>query len=396
MLKTFSSAFFFVALSAPSLALAAPERAPGVSQAVSPPAQPPAQSGVEWVKVSFEKAENELLSVVKKDLPELARKTSSVVLYEVQVEGPLPSDYSQTFRSKLEKVLMMESALRLKDCPGCEQSRLIRKEDGRLQYESQILDPKRASRIASELGVTTLLHAQITYTQEDLRLNLKLVDSEKNDVLWSRDYSTEEYLRDRDGRFRLDPEGPGDLVREGDSLSHVMLGEIAFTMALSPGAILMPTIDRGAGADRAFYPAVDLLIGERYNRGYDRFGFVFGAAFNMASGISKSQGLAFLARVGPNFRHTFNPYNVTSARYSMVGEGGVAIGPGLTTPYVGLGAEISMIRRFSVTCMPMYFLTSDVSQEVAQEINGEIVAGRGPVEGRFGGLGVMLKGNITW
>lgn len=381
---------------APANETAAAVQAVEPSQARTSTFQPTKQSGVEWVRVPFEKAENELLSLVKRDLPEIERKTAHLVLYEVQTNGPLPQDFSRTFRSKLEKVLLMGKTLKLKDCPSCDESRLIRSENGQLRFESRSADPGRITQTAAQLGVSVFAYAEVSFTPEDLQLRLKIVDTSKNEILWSRDYSTEEYLRDRDGRFRLDPDGPGDLVREGDSLSHVMLGEIAFTMVLAPGAMLLPSIDRGEGSESSFYPSVDLMIGERYNRGYNRFGFMFGGAINAVSGPSKPKGLAFLGRVGPNFRHTFNPYNVSSARYSMVSELGIAVGPGVTTPYLGIGAEIGMMKRFSVTLMPMYFLTADVASDIAADVNGEIVMGRGPVEGRFGGFAFLVKGNINW
>ncbi len=355
---------------------------------------PPYEPGVEWLRVTFEKAENEVVSLFGRDIPKLEQIATDLVLYEVRLTGALPEGYEKSLRNKLERILLTSKTLRLKDCPSCEQSRLIREADGRLRYEEQNSDPVRPYRLASELGAKHLLFIEVSYTPEDFQLRARLVESSRKEVSWAAEYSTSDVVASRE---QLVNSGSNSL-EQSDALSRVLIGEIAFTTVLAPGVLYMPSINTGSGTSPLFYPSVDLLIGERYDRGRKRFGFIFGAAVNMATGPIRGKPLPFAIRVAPQFRYMFNPYNISSARYSISGELGTVISAGVVTAYIGVGPELTMMQRFSVSLTPMYILPAQVagSQVLTQQPDGTFQNAPGSDIGKLGGLALMAKGNINW
>lgn len=357
--------------------------------------EPPKMGDVEWLRISFEKAENEVLALFARDLPKIEKVTTELAIYEVRASGQLPPDYTKGFRSKLERILLTSKVLRLKDCPSCDESRLIREEDGQLRYETHNSDPQRPYRIATQIGVGHLLYAELNYTPEDLQLRVRLVDTTLKQIQWTSEYSTADVVKTRERVVTGETE---DTLAHGDSLSRVIIGEIAFTTVVAPGVLYLPSINSGAGSSPLFYPAADLFIGEKYDRGRKRFGFLFGAAINMGKGSSTGKPLPFLIRIAPQFRYTFNPYNVSSARYSVSGELGALFSAGMVTAYVGIGPEITMMERFSVSLTPMYIIPASVAGALVlnQRPDGSFENVPGAEIGKFGGFAMMVKGNINW
>ena len=55
--------------------------------------EPPSADNVEWIRVPFDKAENEVLMLFQRDLAKLEDQTSELAIYEVRTSGRLPKDY---------------------------------------------------------------------------------------------------------------------------------------------------------------------------------------------------------------------------------------------------------------------------------------------------------------
>lgn len=358
-----------------------------------------AQAAVEGdqkeLHISFEQAENEVLMQFRQELPRLQAKTKKIAIYEVTATGALPPGFTDSFRNKLERVILNGQSVQIIHCPQCQTSRLVKDSEGKLRYESMSEEVGRVAKIASELGVQDVLYADVSSSAEDLNLKVRLVSASDQQIHWSGEYSTAQMVSQK--QKLVQREFGTEEIGTGDSLNRMLIGEIAFTMALSPGIMMVPTIDEGRGNERLFYPSVDLFIGEKFDQGHKRFGFLFGGAFSAIEGETAGKPAPYLIRVAPQFRYTFNPHNTTTARWSVVTEAGGMISSGLATFYASAGPEIMMVRRFSVSVMPMYILPTNVKggTRIVQQ-NGNTTTNAGNDQGRFGGMGVLFKGTWTW
>lgn len=398
---------FLIVFAVPALAVAAvgfgdaakrrgnPRCPPADSEVANPNPTLRPPRGQDWITVPFEKAENEVLALFGRDIKRISDITNEIVVFEVRTSGQLPDTYASDFRNKLERLILMTNSVKLKDCTGCDQARLFRNSDGEVRYESNNSDPKRAAKFATDLGVYHFLYAELSYTPEDLKLRIRLVSQRDRTILFTGDYSTEDVIRVRETAI-----ASGDIggITTGDSLARVVIGEIAFAVVLAPGVLSLPSINAGGGSAQMFYPSVDLLIGERYDRGHKRFGFLFGAAVNMALGPAVGKPLPFVMRIAPQFRYSFNPYAMRSTRYSVTGELGGMISTGMVTPYIGFGPEFMMEQRFAVNLVPMYIFPSAVSgaQIYTEAAGGGLEPKNAPNLGTFGGFAVLIKGSINW
>ncbi len=358
---------------------------------------PPVLDGEEWLRVPFDKAENEVLELFNRDVPKLEDIAQDLAIYEVRASGRLPQDYRRNLRAKMERVLLNSKRLKLKPCSTCEEARVYRDEKGDVKYESSSSDLSRPAKVASEVGVGHLIYAEISYTPEDLQMRVRMVEASTGQLRWAQDYSTADVVKTRENIS----DSNSNQLGHGDSLSHVMIGEIAFTTVLSPGVGMFPVVDTGTGSGMAAYPSFDLFIGEKFDRGRKVFGFLIGGAFTMGSSEGEKKGgkpLPWALRLAPRFRYVFNPYNMSTARYSVAVEVGGFISAGLTTAYVGLGPEISMINRFSVSLTPVYIFPSTVTgTQVFNETNNGMFSSSGSKgDGTFGGLGALVKASINW
>jgi hypothetical protein len=122
------------------------------------------------IHVGFSEAEADVIGLFKKDLHHLEGLTPKTALFEVTAAGTmLPDNYSTSFRSKLERLIVGAKNLRLLDCPQCQVSRLVKDGEGKLHYEAVSEEPGRAAKVAKELGVDDLLYAHIDYSPGELR-----------------------------------------------------------------------------------------------------------------------------------------------------------------------------------------------------------------------------------
>lgn len=346
--------------------------------------------------ITFDQAENEVLGMFRQDLPRLEGLTSKFSIFEVTATGTLPNNYIASLKSKLERVTLTSNKLRVIDCPQCQVSRLVKDAEGKLRYEVISEEPGRAGRLAKQIGVEDLLYADVNYTSSDLRLRVRLVKADNGELLFSREYSTADLVKRRDNLIKKEY-GIED-VGQGDSLSRMLIGEIAFTVAFSPGTMLLPTIDDGKGSSRMFYPSIDILIGEKFDGGHKRFGFLFGAAVNAAEQAEVGKLLPYAIRFAPQYRYTFNPYDTSFARYSILTEMGGLLSAGMVTAYAGFGPEVTIVRRFSLSLMPMYILPANVKGvQIVNATEGKPDATvTTPDQGRFGGFAILLKGTMNW
>lgn len=384
-----------------AVAPASASQAPSASTSTTAPVatksfDPPSSDDSEWLRVPFDKAENEVLELFQRDLPKLEDKAQEVAVFEAKASGRLPQDYRRNFRAKLERTLLTSKQLKIKQCQTCEQARVYRDEKGEVKYESSSSDLSRPAKIASEIGVDHFLYAEMSYTPEDLQMRVRMVDASTGQLRWAKDYSTADVVKTRESLNDADP----DELGHRDSLARVLIGEIAFTTVLSPGVGLLPTIDSGAGGGMTAYPSFDLFIGEKFDRGRKVFGFLIGGAFTMGetNGGSGGKPLPWALRLAPRFKYVFNPYNMTTARYAIAGEVGGFISTGLATAYVGFGPEMVMINRFSVSLTPLYILPGNVTgtQVFNEGANGGFTSAGSSDSGKFGGLGFLMKASINW
>jgi hypothetical protein len=357
-----------------------------------------AEQKTKLVHIPFEKAETELLSRFQQDLPRLERIADKVALYQVAATGNLPSDYSMSLRQHLEEILLTSRGLQLIDCANCQVSRLIKDSEGNLKYETFSEEPGRPAKVASEIGVEYLVYADLNYTPSDIQLRVRMIRPASGEVAWTNEYSTANIISDRQ---RIVGREYGIEQTQADgSVSHIVIGEIAFSFVFSPGVAWLPTIDQGYyGSSRAMYPSLDILIGEKYDNGHKRFGFLFGAITKAAEDDAYTKHLPWAIRIAPQFRYTFNPYNTSAARVSLITEVGGLISSQLATAYLLMGPEFQMVKRFSVALLPMFILPTSVKGQgvLVEDPDGtfrtEAPAGS---QGRFGGFGVLLKGSMNW
>lgn len=359
-------------------------------------ASPPVSKDVEWLRVPFDKAENELLKLFQKDLPEVAKQSSEFVLYDIRVTGNISPAYAAEFKRKLETTLLSSGKIRLKDCPQCDESRVVRTESGEVRYESRSSDPARPARIAHETGVDHLLSAELEYTPEEVKLRLRLVQASTGTLAWTAGYSTADVIQTReslaDGEAR---------IGKGESLSHVLIGEIAFTTVVSPGVSFLPGYSPSGQATRTAYPSLDILIGEKFDRGHKRFGFLIGTSLTLGekqNPMSDTTHIPWFLRFAPQFRYTFNPYAAKNARYSIVSEVGGLISLGYSSAYLALGAEAQMINRFSVSVIPAYVMKASLksSTQLYEQPDGSWNSSGQRELAKIGGLALFVRGNINW
>ncbi|MGZ3687702.1 MAG: hypothetical protein ACXVBW_05350 [Bdellovibrionota bacterium] len=333
------------------------------------------------------------MALFQRDLSKLEENVTALAIYEVKTTGRLPPAYHQSVKNKLERVLLTSKKLGLKDCRNCQEARLIKTEDGQVRYEAYSTDNVRMAKIANDIGAGTLLFAEESYTPEDLQLRVRAVSAESGKLEWSKEYSTADVTKTREG---LNDAGPDELGHR-DALANVVIGEIAFTFELSPGMDFLPSIDGGGGYSLTTMPALDLFIGEKFDRGRKAFGFLLGAALNPGIAPASGTPLTFIAKIAPQFRYCFNPTNVTTARWSLLSELGAMIAPGMATAYAGIGPEITMIRRFSIGVSPIYILPANVasSSNLTQGSDGSFTPSTSSV-GKFGGFGILTRVSVTF
>lgn len=367
----------------------------GPSAPTSTSALPPLE-GAEWLRVSFDQAENELMDLFQRDLPKVEEIAESLAIYEVRATGRLPQDYRRTVRNKLERVLIGSKKLSVKQCPACEESRVYRDEKGEVKYESFNSDTARPSKLASQIGVGHLIYTEVAYTPEDLQLRVRVVDATNGQLRFAKEYSTADVVKTRESFYETEA---GE-IGHGDALGRVLIGEVAFTTVLSPGLSLLPTIDAGGGSGMSPSPTVDLFLGEKFDRGRKVFGFLVGGTFTMGDTGGETSGapLSWSLRIAPRFRYVFNPYTVTNPRWSVAAEAGAFISTGLATAYVGLGPEMAMVKRFSVSVTPIYIIPSTVkaSENFVEGSNGSFSNSGSTGGGKLGGPGVLMKASINW
>lgn len=358
-----------------------------------PPSDPPSQPNVEWFRVPFEKAEAELLGLFERDVSRLEEQIDSIAVYSVKANGGLPPQYYRTLRGKLERVLLTSKKLQIKECSSCDEARLVRKQSGELRYESSSTEKTTLREVGNSVGASTLLMASLDYSPEDLKLRVKAVDAATSNLRWSKEYSTADVTKTTEN---INGAGTGQLGHF-DSLSRVLIGEIALTTVLSPGAVLLPTIDNGSGSELISVPSFDLSLGEKFDLGKKSFGFLFGGMINPKKVPVTGLPLPFVMRGAGVLKYFFNPYNVTTARYSFHVEAGAFFSPGMTTGYVGLGPEVSLIQRFSMSVTPMYILPTSVAdaQSIMEMPDGSMKSGNADL-GKFGGFALSMKVNINW
>jgi hypothetical protein len=360
--------------------------------------EPPKSKTIDWVRVPYEKAEDEVLALFHRDVPKIEDLASEVAIYEVRTNGKYPAEHYRRLRSKLEKVLLSSKKMKIKQCVACEESRLFRTETGELKFEAFSTEVGRPAKIASELGVDRLVYSEITYTPEDVILRIRVVQPSNGQLLWTKEYSAADVTKSRENWNDADPDELGNR----DSLSRVILGEIAFTIALSPGFQMTPTIDRGRGSELLGMPSMDLFVGEKFDRGRRAFGFIFGGAVytgdtERPDNTMKGRPLGALFKAAPRFTYVFNPYNVATAKYSLSLEAGGVFGDTVGTAYVGLSPEIKMINRYSISVTPMYFFQTTAKEPTTtapSQLGGGTVGG-GTI-GKWGGLALLFKLGMQW
>lgn len=386
MLRSFRVAVLVLLIGIPLSAAPTPAKAP----------VPVKEERAKLIHMPFEKAETEVLSRFRQDLAVLEKSVNKIAVYQVAATGRLPSDYSQSLRQKIEEIILTSKQIQLIDCSKCQVSRLVKDDEGNLRYEAFSEEPGRPAKIASELGVDYLLYVDMNYTQSDLALRTRAVRVASGEVAWTNEYSAASTLQDRE---RIAAKEYGlEQTTGGDSVSHIIIGEIAFSVVLSPGIAWLPTIESNYYSSRAMYPSVDFLIGEKYDNGHKRFGFLFGAIVKAAEDTAYEKQLPWAIRIAPQFRYTFNPYNTSSARVSILSELGGFVSDRLATAYISVGPEMMMVKRFSLALMPMFILPVSMGGDkvVVEKDDGTFDTTSSSSADRFGGFGVLLKGSMNW
>jgi len=345
--------------------------------------KPPVRKGIEWLRVPYDKAEDELIALFHKDIAKLEDLTSTIAIFNVRTPDEFPGHHSNRLRAKLEKILLTSRKLKVKQCASCEEARF------------DPLEIKQLAQVARELNVDMLISSEVVYMPEDLQLRVRVLNPNNGQIAWLKEYSVADLTRSRE---QLN-DAMDDELSQRDSLSRVVLGEIAFSMALSPGVMWVPNIDTGSGRDLNGIPSVDLFIGERYDRGRRLFGFILGGAFNTSTPSTRARGtpLTMVGRVGPRFSYIFNPYNVSSAQFGLSTELGAMLGDSVTTGYLGFGPEIIMGKRFSLSLMPIFILPAKAKspQIVVPAEAGGGVSGGDDI-GKFGGFSLLMKFGMRW
>jgi hypothetical protein len=374
--------------------------APTQSEVATNLSEPPAIQDVDWIKVPFDQAENEVLALLKQDLPKIRKKAQRITIIGVRLRGAIPKGESITAREKIERVFLSDTQFEVKDCKACTEAKLIRGEDGQLRYEALSIEDSRVKEKLLALGTDGVLEAELAYHPEDLKVLIKIVHPETHELLFSKQYSTADIIKTRqnlDESAGLDT--PYDVLTHRDAFSRVIIGEIAFTPVLSAGMSYYPSVDNGKGSALTSMPSVDLFMGEKFDRGRRVFGFQIGAAMNLGTKPEAGTPLPFIIHVAPKFKWVINPYNVTTAKWAITGELGGIIATGYSSGYLGIGPEMVMIKRFSVSLTPMYILKREAAPEqtLVEGDNGTVInAGTNGSAGEMGGFAIAAKVNINW
>lgn len=361
--------------------------------ATSPDATKPA--GIEWVEVEYDEAENEMVRLFMNDLGPLEEIGGRVVLYQVRATGQLPAGHHKVLRSKLEQVLLNSKKLTLVDCGTCDQSRLERDDTGKMRFHSRYSSVDEQKKIADELKVDKFIIAELKYRPEEMSLRLRMVRPQDQAVLWQEEYSSQDVVQGRK-KFSLE-KGAGV---KGENLSRLVIGQIAFGATVNLGVTYLPAIQKPNGVDpgRSGYPTVGIAIGEHFDQMSKYFGLGIEAMVNFGDNLPGAEVLPWALKLGPQFKYTFNPFEMSNPRWIAGVDFGALISPGITTGYIAVGPELKMINRFSVAFQPMYILSADAkeAQVINQQDDLSFASGESDVKGKFGGLGLMMKVNIYW
>ncbi|MEK7691281.1 MAG: hypothetical protein AAB425_09690, partial [Bdellovibrionota bacterium] len=328
------------------------------------------------------------------DLGRVEGVAHDLTIYEIKASGQLPPTYQRDLRAKLERVLLTSSRIKVHECRGCDEARLLKNENGEILYESTSSDRDRVSKLVASSGATHFISAELGYSTEELSLRVKVTEATSGTLQWTKTYSASEIVAQSDSNTDT---GAGDL-HATDGLSRALIGEIAFQTVISPGFFLTPSVASGGSSSLVANPSLDIVLGEKYAGGHRAFGFLVGGVIGLGPSPKTGTNIPWLLRIAPQFKYFFNPENVTTARYGITGEAGGIVSTGLVTGYLGAGPEVSMIRRFSVTLLPMYIFSATVAgaQQLEQQTDGSFKQKQTAPMGTFGGFAMSMKVNINW
>ncbi len=375
----------------PAEVLAAPESKalPAESLPESLSVAPGATADAGWEKISFKEAETALLASFKKDASALKERVSDLVILDVRVTGEgLPSNYRSQLKGQLERVLVESESIAVKDCPACMVGRFSRNAQGDWVYQngSQSTDPAKA------VGATHALIAEADYSPENFELRVRIVRADSSSIIWSKAYSTQEEARKAEAAAH--GEDPN-----GNQLGQRLIGEIAFTVVVSSGITFMPGLSSGGlSADMLPYPQVSLLLGEKFDRGSKAFGLKVNALVGIPTGGAGSLPPPYYVGAGPAFKWTLNPWERRSPRWSFEFEGGALISSNVATAYAGIGAEMLMMERFSISAVPMFIIPGSVGSPPVMVDNGSGTFQQmsSPALGKVGGFALSLLMKFNW
>jgi len=360
--------------------------------------KPPSDPSIKWIRVSYQKAEDEVLALLQKDLAHIEKVSTKVAVYQIKMNHLIPVHHKITLRSKIERILLSSEKITLKECTECEKAVIQQNSQGQLQYET-LASRKDGATVANDVGAEQLINVSLEYSPEILALNIRISDPQDGEILLTRTYTTQNVIQNDGSNSSF-----GDGIGRDDSLQEVVIGQIAFAVSLGFGFSFLPTTDLGAGTRLVGYPGIELFLGERFNRSHSLFGFFLKGYAAISSETDRDDDgnvrhqLPFVASFGTRYRYTFNPYTTTRPRWGVRMEGGMMLSAGVTTGYLGVGPEVGLIRRFSVAVMPMYIIKTTVKTlpAIATNLAGQTKNFEGQSIGKFGGFGVGLNVNLNW
>ena len=343
----------------------------------------PDDSDSNWVKVGFERTESDLVDLFATKIPEIQRRAKRVLVYQIQLSESIPSLRKRVLREKLEAVIS-QSNLSLVDCSTCSYVDFSK--------------PESLPSLAENHKVAHGLQASLSYRRDRMTLSVKLVELVHGIVLGVWNVNTEELYA---GEFNG---SPTDSLKNKEA--RILLGEVAFRTVVSSGFISLPDLkdlSTGGSGKVGLRPYLGILIGERYDGGQREFGFGLGVSFELSESSTSAEEaipdelkLPVLIHIGPQMRYVFNPQNHSSAKWILQGELGAMFSTNLSTAYIGVGPEVMMINRFSLGILPMYIFSTEVRSQIPPAlggVNGESSKG---ATGKFGGMAILLRGNILW
>lgn len=352
--------------------------------------EPPASGGASWEKITFAEAETALLNDFRKDAGMLSGRISDLVILDIRATGDgLPPHYRSQLKGELERILVAAESITVKDCAGCMVGRFSRNAQGDWQYQNGV--PSTAP--AKAAGATFALVAEADYTPENFEIRVRVLHTETGNVVWSKGYSTEELAR------KAEAETHGEDAN-GTLLGQRLIGEIAFTVGVTAGVAFMPGISQGGiSADMLPYPQVSLLLGEKFDRGSKSFGLKVNAMVMIPTSGGGIPPSPFYIGAGPLFRFTLNPWERRAPRWSFDLEAGALVSANVATGYGGVGVEMLMMQRFSLTVMPIFIVPGSVGGPVAMVENpatGAFEQQSGASPGKVGGFGLSVGMTFNW